>query len=69
MKSKLFKHNHKLNQDGSNLRDTILGGQDGLVNVLGSVSGGFSIGKMPAMALLPDVKSMLKNHRRVPGMY
>lgn len=39
----------------------------GLTSV--SVSGGFSIGKMPAMALLPDVKSMLKNHRRVPGMY
>ena len=31
--------------------------------------GGFSIAKMPAVELLPDVKAILRNFRRVPGMY
>lgn len=32
-------HNHKENNSGSNLKDVILGGQDGLVNVLGVILG------------------------------
>ncbi len=31
--------------------------------------GGFSIAKMPAVELLPEVKSILRNFRHVPGMY
>jgi hypothetical protein len=34
-----------------------------------SISGGFSVAKMPPVELLPDVKSMLRYFRRVPGMY
>ena len=39
MNSKKVIHNHKSTDQGGLLRDTILGGQDGLVNVLGSVLG------------------------------
>lgn len=34
-----------------------------------SIAGGFTIGKMPAMALLPDVKEMLNKFRRIPTEY
>jgi vacuolar iron transporter family protein len=39
MKFKKFIHSHKSTEQGTLLRDTILGGQDGMVNVLGSVLG------------------------------
>lgn len=39
----------------------------GLMSI--SIAGGFTIGKMPAMALLPDVKEMLNKFRRVPMEY
>ena len=39
----------------------------GLTSV--AVSGGFSVSGSKALALLPDVKAMLRNHRRVPGGY
>jgi vacuolar iron transporter family protein len=39
MKSKKIIHSHKSTEEGTLLRDTILGGQDGMVNVLGSVLG------------------------------
>lgn len=59
MKSKILKHNHKLNEEGNNLRDTILGGQDGLVNVLGSVLGVAAATNSTAIVIIAGVASTL----------
>ncbi len=59
MKSKIFHHNHKSNEEGNNLRNTILGGQDGMVNVLGSVLGVAAATNNTAIVVIAGIAATL----------